>query len=138
MEQVIWEGKASWLSAISVRDVVLTILTIGIWIIVPIIKILKLSDKIYKVTTERVIIKEGITSSSENEIEYYRIKKLSVSQSTIQKILNLGTIHIQSSDVHNPQIEMKNIPNAYWLREQMRGAVQNTRKNNNVRINENI
>ena len=138
MEDLIWEGKASWKSGISVADIILTFITAGLWLIVPIIKIISLMGKSYKVTTERIIIKEGLSSTSENEIEYYRIKDLSVTQTMMQKLLNIGTIHIQSAGIQNTNLEMKGIPNAHALREQMRGAVKNTRKDNNVRINESI
>lgn len=138
MEDVIWEGKASWLSGFSVLDIILTLITGGLWIFVPIIKIIGLSGKKYKVTTQRIIIKEGIASTSENEIEYYRVKNLSVNQTLMQKLFNLGNISIQSAGMQNTNLEMKSIPNAYALREEMRSAVNNTRKDNNVRINESI
>lgn len=138
MEDVIWEGKASWLSGFSVLDIILTLITGGLWIFVPIIKIIGLSGKKYKVTTQRIIIKEGIASTSENEIEYYRVKNLSVNQTLMQKLFNLGNISIQSAGMQNTNLEMKSIPNAYVLREEMRSAVNNTRKDNNVRINESI
>lgn len=138
MEVLIWEGKASWLSGISVLDIVLIFITMGLWIFIPIIKIIGLTGKQYRVTTERIIIKEGIVSTSENEIEYYRIKNLSVTQSMMQKIFNIGNISIQSAGLQNANLEMTGIPNAYALREEMRTAVNNTRKDNNVRISENI
>lgn len=134
MEETIWEGKASWLSGISVLDVILTFITVGFWIIIPIIKIIKLSSKSYRVTDERIIITSGIASRSESEIELYRVKDLAVNQGMIQKVIGIGNITIRSS---SETLEMKGIPNAYVLREKMRNAVSGIRKNN-IRVNEAI
>jgi|SRR5699024_10122588 len=138
MENIIWEGKASWKSAIGVLDIILTLITGGLWIIVPAIKIFKLNKLKYKVTTQRIIIKEGLASTSSTEIELYRVKDLSVTQTFMQKILNIGDITIQSAGIQNTNLKMKAIPNAYELREQIRASVHTTRKDNNIRLNESI
>src|SRR5699024_710266 len=109
MENIIWEGKASWKSAIGVLDIILTLITGGLWIIVPAIKIFKLNKLKYKVTTQRIVIKEGLASTSSTEIELYRVKDLSVTQTFMQKILNIGDITIQSVGTQNTNLEMKGI-----------------------------
>lgn len=138
LETLIWEGKASWKSGISLLDIILFLPTGGVWIIVPAIKIIKLNKLKYKVTTQRIVIKEGIASTSSSEIELYRVKDLSITQTFMQKILNIGDITIQSAGIQNTNLEMKGIPNAYELREQIRASVHTTRKDNNIRLNESI
>lgn len=138
LETLIWEGKASWKSGISVLDIILFLPTGGVWIIVPAIKIIKLNKLKYKVTTQRIVIKEGIASTSSSEIELYRVKDLSITQTFMQKILNIGDITIQSVGTQNTNLEMKGIPNAEQLREQIRSSVHTTRKDNNIRLNESI
>lgn len=138
MENIIWEGKASWKSAIGVLDIILALFTFGFWLIVPAIKMISLNKTKYKVTTQRIVIKEGIASTSSSEIELYRVKDLSVTQTFMQKILNIGDITIKSAGMQNTNLEMKAIPNPEQLREQIRASVGTTRKDNNIRLNESI
>ncbi|HBV22249.1 MAG TPA: hypothetical protein DEB42_00460 [Jeotgalicoccus sp.] len=138
MENIIWEGKASWKSAIGVLDIILALFTLGFWLIVPAIKMISLNKTKYKVTTQRIVIKEGIASTSSSEIELYRVKDLSVTQTFMQKILNIGDITIKSAGMQNTNLEMKAIPNPEQLREQIRASVGTTRKDNNIRLNESI
>lgn len=135
MERVIWEGKASWLSAINGWDVFLTLITFGVWVIVPLIKMIALMGKSYRVTDQRIVIKEGVASTSAREVEYFRVKDLSINQNMIQKVFGLGNIALQSAD---GRLEINGIPNAYQLREDIRTAVNNIRKDNNVRVSEQI
>lgn len=136
MENVIWEGKASWKSGISVADIILTFITAGVWIIVPIVKIISLSAKNYKITDQRIIITEGILSRKENEVELFRVRDLSVKQGIMQKMFNVGDITVRSAEVSQSTLFIKGIENAYEIREQLRNSMLQSRKDNNVRISE--
>ena len=136
MENVIWEGKASWKSGISAADIILFFITAGVWIIVPVAKIISLSAKNYKITDQRIIVTEGILSRKENEVELFRVRDLSVKQGIMQKMFNVGDITVRSAEVSQSTLFIKGIENAYEIREQLRNSMLQSRKDNNVRISE--
>ncbi|CAM3779342.1 PH domain-containing protein [Alkalicoccus chagannorensis] len=137
MEEVVWEGSASPWSAVTGVDIFLTLLTLGIWIPIPLIKMYLVKNKEYKITNERIVIKEGMGSSSEKEVELYRIRDFNVNQSFMQKKFGIGDLKISSTDVSMGSLYMKGVPNPQEMKESIRENVKQARKENNVSVSEN-
>lgn len=63
----------------------------------------------YTLTDKKLIIKEGLFSTSEDEVLLYRIIDLSKKRGFAQKLFGLGTLKVFSSDKSSPEMELKNI-----------------------------
>jgi hypothetical protein len=74
-------------------DIILTVLTAGIWILWVLYKYMNNSSIEYIITDERIVIKEGGLSSSTIQITYESIVgDVKTEQNTLQSILNTGNI----------------------------------------------
>lgn len=93
----------------------------------------------YTLTTERLLIeKQGVIGSKREEIELYTVKDINVKQSMKDKIMKVGDIEIISADESTPNILLKRIKEPYEVKEQIRRAVINAKKNMGVQFRTNI
>ena len=53
---------------------------------------------VYGLTEDRLFIKTGVLNIHEDEVRLYRILDLSLRKTLWQRIMGLGTIHVDSSD----------------------------------------
>ena len=91
----------------------------------------------YRMDSERLFIRSGIIFRKEDEIELYRVKDIKVHFSVIQQMFNCGTIAIISSDFTGERLsgtrrfatshEIKYVPGARQLRENLRNRVERMR-----------
>ncbi|WP_185928873.1 PH domain-containing protein [Sphingomonas sp. IC081] len=91
----------------------------------------------YRMDSERLFIRSGIIFRQEDEIELYRVKDIKVHFSFIQQMFNCGTIAIISSDFTGERLsgtrrfatshEIKHVPAARQLREDLRNRVERMR-----------
>lgn len=94
---------------------------------------LTLPKENYIITSERLIIeKQGIVSKKREEIELYTIKDINVKQGMKEKLLKIGDIEIISKDVSTPVVVIKRIQNPANVREALRAAVRDLKKDMNV------
>jgi membrane protein YdbS with pleckstrin-like domain len=87
----------------------------------------------YTFTNQRVRVTKGLLSKNVQEIELYRVKDTSATQTLFQRLLRLGNIEILSGDAENPDITVYYIPRAMEIREQIRHDVLYLRQRLNVR-----
>lgn len=71
----------------------------------------------YSLTDERLFIESGVFTTKENECRLYRIMDLQLTRTLGQRIFNLGTITICSSDKSLGDFELKNIKNPKEVKE---------------------
>lgn len=91
----------------------------------------------YTLTTERLLIqKVGAISSQKDEIELFRIKDVAFKQTMKDKLIGVGDITIYSVDPSTPELLMKFIKNPETIKEEIRRAVINAKKNNKVSYRE--
>ena len=64
----------------------------------------------YRVTDRHLVTQEGVLSSSENQIEWIRLKDISTSQDLLQGIVGVGDIHLVTSDQTDPRKTLNSIP----------------------------
>jgi uncharacterized membrane protein YdbT with pleckstrin-like domain/phage FluMu protein Com len=77
---------------------------LGVW------RILKLGEGM-RVTTKRIIDREGFFSKVTSEVLHADIKNVQIRQSFRQRILNVGTIAISSAAENEDEISMNDVPN---------------------------
>ena len=132
MEKRITEGSASWLALATFKNIVLTLITGGIWIIVP---ILQVRSSHYKLTSERIFITQGIIRKRKREIDLIRIRSVHYHQSFMQMVLGTGSVMIENGEgIH----ELHDILYPDELKEQIRSAAQNARRESGVTYQERL
>ena len=78
---------------------------------------LPLSFTTYRLTEEKLLIKTGLLSIKEEEIQLYRIMDVTLKRSLWQRIFNVGTIHCCSGDKTTPEFDIKDVKNPSNVKE---------------------
>lgn len=63
----------------------------------------------YRLTTYRFFHETGLLSRTRNRIEVIDINDVTLQQGLIERMFNVGTIHIQSSDITHPDLYLPGI-----------------------------
>ena len=98
-----------------------------------IVKALKVRTTRIEVTTERISTTVGIFSRHKWDIELYRVKDTTLHQPFLLRMVGRANIRIISSDRSQPAITLPALPNAEWLRQQIRTNVERLRLKRGVR-----
>ena len=96
-------------------------------------KFLKVRTTRVEVTTERITTTVGIFSRHKWDIELYRVKDTTLHQPFLLRMVGRANIRIISSDRSTPAITLPALPNAEWLRQQIRTNVERLRLKRGVR-----
>lgn len=78
----------------------------------------------------------GLTYSSIEEINLYRIYDISLQQSLMGKICNTGSVILFSNDERSPRFVLKNVKDPFKVRDMFSNLVEEQRKLNNVHVTE--
>ena len=81
----------------------------------------------YSFNEERLFIEDGLLRTTEDEVRLYRILDLKLSRTFFQKLFNLGTIKIASSDKSLKNFEIKNIKDPKNVKEQLSELIERER-----------
>lgn len=63
----------------------------------------------YTLTNKKLTINKGVFKTVEDDILLYRISDLRLTRNLLQRVFNLGTVIVISSDKSVPQLELHNI-----------------------------
>jgi membrane protein YdbS with pleckstrin-like domain len=66
----------------------------------------------YRLTTYRLFHEVGLLSRTRDRIEVIDINDVTLRQGMIERMFNVGTIHVQSSDITSPNLDMGGIEDA--------------------------
>ena len=78
----------------------------------------------YSFNEERFFMETGLFKTVENEVRLYRIMDLKLSRSFFQKLFDLGTITVASSDRSLHNFEIKNIKDSKNVKEKLSELVE--------------
>ena len=92
----------------------------------------------YKVDEDRLYLEAGFFNSTEDEVRLYRITDVTLKRSFGQKLLGIGTIHCDSSDVTMKNFDIKNVKNPKKVKELLSRLVNESRLRNRVYTSERI
>ena len=132
-EKLIWHGTPS--QVVNIPAFVFWGLLF--WLVVPLFVILwqwlvvKMTK--YELTTERLRTRYGVINKKIDELELYRVRDYKLDQPIYLRIFSLGNIILQTSDLTNPTIRIRAIPNSEQVREQIRTYVEACRVKKGVR-----
>jgi uncharacterized membrane protein YdbT with pleckstrin-like domain len=96
-------------------------------------KVLLIKAVKYEISTERIKITTGIFSKRTNALELYRVKDYSLKEPFFYRLFRLGNIHIVTSDQSTPVLELRAIPQARTLMDELRKHVELRRDLKRVR-----
>lgn len=99
------------------------------------VKWLEVMGSLYQVTSERLIVRQGIVMKSIDEIELYRIKDVRLNFSLLNQMAGIGTICLTSSDetTRAGDLILRHVPRAQARREELRRLVDTARRQRGVR-----
>ena len=134
-ETAVWSGRPSQITNIK------TFILCGLfcWLVVPIFIAawtwLTIRSIRYELTTQRFRNSHGILSRRTEDLELYRIKDSSFSQSLFERIFGLATIVMRTSDPSTPTVSISSISarEAQDVREQIRALTEELRDRKRVR-----
>lgn len=90
----------------------------------------------YELTPSRLVISTGLINQKEDEIRLYRIKDISYSQTIWERMGNVGTIHVISTDATVPEFYLRHVKNARKVKDVLSQAIEVSRRKNGVRTSE--
>lgn len=97
---------------------------------------LPLSFTRYTLTKDKLIITVQFLSLHEEEIRLYRIMDVTLKQSFLQRLFDVGTIHCCSVDVSSPEFDISSVRMPRKIRDMLSEAVDTQRKEKNVTSSE--
>ena len=100
---------------------------IGFW------KWLALRARIYRITTERLLITEGVLNKTTDSLELYRVRDIRVVQPLWQRMFGLETIELDTSDDSSPLVVIDFISADLHLADKLREQVEACRVAKRVR-----
>jgi membrane protein YdbS with pleckstrin-like domain len=83
--------------------------TLILWTIFGLVILYRKLSVRYRLTTFRFFHETGLLSRVRNRIEVIDINDVTLQQGLIERMFNVGTIHVQSSDVTHPDIYLPGI-----------------------------
>lgn len=89
--------------------------------------------EIYEMSCQRLRITKGVFNQTSDEIELYRVKDFILERKWWMRVLNLGSLHLQTSDRSLPEITIPAIHGATEVRETLRREVEVIRDKKRVR-----
>lgn len=89
-------------------------------ILVALWKWLQVQSHVYLVTTERIRVSQGILTRRTHEIELYRIRDVTISQSLFLRLFSLADLLFVTTDPSHPRLALQAIPNVHLLWDQIR------------------
>ncbi len=81
----------------------------------------------YRLTTYRFFRETGIIARKIAELELIRVDDVQVSQNLFQRLVNVGTVTIISTDATDPRMDVRGIENPIEVKEQIRTCVRKRR-----------
>jgi len=111
MSKVLYRESPSMVKSDPIFFVIGVVLcVIGIGFLILLIRWLECKGKILTVTTEKVSMQSGILSRHTNDVFHEDIKNIQVSQSLIQRMLDVGSLAISSAGTGGVEIAIAGIP----------------------------
>jgi uncharacterized membrane protein YdbT with pleckstrin-like domain len=93
----------------------------------------KCASRQYRLTTQRLFLRRGVIAKDSQELELYRVKDVTVTQSFLQRLMGYGSITILSDDESNPRLTLIGVRNPVEVKETLRTHYRAARKREGVR-----
>lgn len=97
---------------------------------------LPLSFTRYALSEDRLFNSVGFLNIRDEEMLLYRVRDLSVSRSLWQRLFGVGTVTVTSSDKSQPVLQLQNVRDPLFVKEQLHQQVEEMKLRRKVRIGE--
>ena len=114
--------------AIAGAAVVPLVIALSKWLVV--------RSRRYELTTERLLLSQGVFSRNSQTLELYRVKDYVLSEPLYLRLFGLSDIKLVTNDESNPTLLLRAVSGAKGLRDQMRQYVEQCRDKKHVRVAE--
>jgi uncharacterized membrane protein YdbT with pleckstrin-like domain len=132
-EEPVWSATPSQVVNMSA----FVLLGLIAWLVVPIFiivwKWLVVRNTRYELTTERLITRRGVLNKVTDQVELYRVRDYQVERPFFLRLFGLSDVTLKTSDVANPVVVLRAIPNGEQVKDQIRGLVEQCRVAKGVR-----
>ena len=85
---------------------------------------------------KKLFVKTGLLSTSEEEVQLFRIFDLSLYQSLFDKMFNVGTITVHCNDESHSKLYLVNVKNPVKVRNMLAALIEEDRKGKHMKVNE--
>ena len=92
----------------------------------------------YMLSEDRLFIDTGILNQREDDVRLYRITDLTLTRSLWQRLTGTGTIHCDSADQTMKNFDIKNVKNAFEVKETLSDLVEKCRLKSRVIMGESV
>ena len=129
-EELLFSGRPALIPGVG--SLILAILTLGISVLVAWFRTRGIH---YKITSQRVVIEQGIFSKRMEQLDLYRVVDYVVERPFGQRIMGTGNIILEAMDKTTPEIRIVAIKtNVVSLYEKLRYATEQEKKKRGVRV----
>ena len=90
----------------------------------------------YRLTTQRLFVQTGLIAKKLEEVELFRVKDVTVSQRFLQRLFDVGSVVVLSTDDTTPRLELAGICNPIEVKEKIRNAFRTSRQREGMRMAE--
>lgn len=87
---------------------------------------------VYRLTKDRLFMKQGFFTTIEDEVRLYRILDVSLKRTLFQKMFGLGTIQCHSSDKTMGHFEIINVKHSYDVKNLLSDLIEQERMEKRV------
>lgn len=116
----------------SVAELVLAVLTAGLWLLPLWWRSLGTH---YRITTRRVVVETGVLSKRLEQVDLYRISDYAVERPFLQRLLGTGNLLLTTVDKSTPRIALSGIKaDVVALYERLREATEAEKQRRAVRV----
>jgi uncharacterized membrane protein YdbT with pleckstrin-like domain len=128
-ENVIWKGTSSQVKNLWWFVSCLLVIPIpwAIW------AWLKVKCRVYTLTSERLLIEDGVLNKSHDTLELYRVRDLQVTEPFWQRLFALQNIQLLATDITTENLTLDYMPKSAGLSEHFRQQVEECRQRKRVR-----
>jgi membrane protein YdbS with pleckstrin-like domain len=88
----------------------------------------------YELTTHRLVHREGFLFRSMDRIELIDVSDVVLKMGPFQALMNVGNIHVVSSDVTHPELIMRGIPDAKRVADLVDNARREERRKRGLHV----
>lgn len=129
-EEVLFEGRPALIPGLG--SLLIVVLTAGLalgWLWI------QSRRHAYKLTTQRIIVDEGIFSKTLQQIDLYRVNDYTVERPFGQRVMGTGNIVLQAMDKTTPEMRLVGLPtDVVALYERLRAATETEKQKRGVRV----
>jgi membrane protein YdbS with pleckstrin-like domain len=119
---VYWRFVGKWPDARNWQILAAVALVPGLW---PLGRALyaKLTLR-YRLTNHRLFTESGLLARQHDELELIRVDDVSVHQNVVQRVFDVGTVMVVSTDSSSPRLSIRGVEHPIELKERIRGEVR--------------